>query len=562
MTPEQICKRYTSLKAKRTSDVESVWQYMERFVMPLRGKFYEGSSDDEDTPDWRLRHIYDATAPDAAGALAANLQGNLISPSVKWFDLRFHRDDLNESDQAKEWLEEAAARVFYALQESNFNLAAAECLLDLVTFGNAVLVEEPIEGSQAIEFTSVPIREAYFETGYNGRITRFYRRLNWNAWQIADKFGNDNLPRCVEEALDENKDVTKTFEIVFAVWPRDLKGATVDRVAPAPPTKLPYAYRYVIVGTQEPLADEGGYYEMPAFIPRWRTAAGSDWGYGPGLPVLSNIMTLNQAVQATLESAEKMIEPPMMTTQMGLIGNLDIRRGGLNVVADMNDLAVLPVGGDINSGIIVVDDLRGQIRRAFFEDQLELKESPAMTATEVNVRYELMQRLLGPTLARLQSDFLDPLIERTLSILIRNSAVPMPPDEARGGTGVEVEYVGPLPRSQKSDQAAAMLAWVGQIASLAELQPELLDIPDWDVLFRKVATLTGVSAKAVRSDDEIEKLRKERQQQQEQIMKMESAKAGGQAIRDIGAGAQSISGADPSIIDALKGGVPAPGNIP
>ena len=50
-----------------------------------------------------------------------------------------------------------------------------------------------------------------------------------------------------------------------------------------------------------------------------------------------------------------------------------------------------------------------------------------MTATEVQVRYELMQRLLGPTLGRFQSEFLNPLIERVFGIMFRaNAFLPAP----------------------------------------------------------------------------------------------------------------------------------------
>lgn len=547
-TAENLVSRYQSLKATRT-DVEEVWRLSERFIMPLRGEFYQGS-DYDGKPNWRLRDIYDGTACDAASSLAANLQGNLVSPSVRWFDLRYQREDQNDDDESKEWLESASDKVFYSLQSSNFNLQVSESFMDLVGLGNAVLVEEFNPKTGDIEFSTVPVREAYFETGYQGGIKLFYRRLDWTAIQVADKFGSENLPDVIREALDPEADPGQRFEIMYAIYPRG--GAAIDSTRPADPNILPWGYMYVLVSEREMIGEEGGYYEMPAFVARWRTVSGSDWGHGPGIPVLSSIMTLNQAYQATLESVEKMIEPPIMTTQLGVLGSLDMRRGGVTVVNDINDVGIMPVGGDVNSGIIVIEDLRGQVRRAFFEDQLELKESPAMTATEVNVRYELMQRLLGPTLARLQSDLLDPLIQRTLNILLRTGAIEMPPDAARQGGEVEIEYVGPLPRSQKADQAAAILGWVGQIASLAEVKPELLDIPAWDVVFTKVGNLTGVPATAINSDEEIKDIREKRQAEIEEMKKIESMRATGEAVGALGAGAEAAKAIPPEAIGALQ----------
>ena len=569
MKNEKIVKRYKSLKSDR-SDVEEVWKLLERFVMPFRGRFFMQKEADG-KPDWRRREIYDSTAIDAAAALAASLQGNLVSPAVRWFDLKYSDDGINKEDAAREWLEEASEGVYYALQESNFNLQVAECFMDLVGFGTTILVEEAGTEQDPLDFSAIPIREAYFEEGYRGDIVNFYRKLEWSAVQIADRFAPDGnteaLPECVKAKLEsDNVTADNKFEIVFCVFRRSAQEiGAVDLTQPLPAKRRPYGFKYVLATTQEMLGEEGGYYEMPAYVVRWRTTAGSKWGHSPGLPVLSTIMTLNQATQATLESAEKMFEPPIMTTQRGLIGDLDMRRGGINIVNDMNDLAPLPVGGDVNAGIIMVEDLRGQIRRAFYEDQLELKDSPAMTATEANIRYELMQRLLGPTLGRLQSDLLDPLISRTLAILIRAGEISAPPEVAlEGKGGVDVEYLGPLPRSQKADKAAAMLGWMGQIAALIEIKPEVADIPSWDDLFIEIGHLTGVPATVINSKEEIKIIRDTRAKELAARQKAEQAAAEGEAMRSMGEGAQAMStgmaALPPEAIRALQGSVPPRGN--
>lgn len=563
MKKERILRRYNALKTDRT-EVEEVWKLLERFVMPFRGRFYMEKETDQ-KPDWRRREIYDSTAIDAAGSLAASLQGNLVSPSVRWFDLIFRDNKTNKEDAAREWLEEASDKIYYQLQQSNFNLETSEGFMDLVSFGTMAIIEE--EGDEdVLDFSCVPIRECYFEEDSKGEVYNFYRKLEWSAVQIADKFAPDgnfeNLPDVVKARLEAD-DIREDnrFEICFCIYRRPLSEiGTVDLSQPLEPKRRPFGFRYIMAEGCFELGEEGGYYEMPAFVPRWRTTAGSRWGNAPGLPVLSTIMTLNQATQATLESAEKMIEPPVMTTQRGLIGDLDIRRGGINIVNDMNDLAPFPVGGDINAGIIVVEDLRGQIRRAFFEDQLELKESPAMTATEVNVRYELMQRLLGPTLGRLQSDLLDPLIKRTMAILIRAGEIDMPPEEAMEGGDIDVEYIGPLPRSQKADKAAAMLGWMGQIASLIEIKPEVADIPNWDNLFIEIGQLTGVPATVMNSLDEIKEIRDQRAAEMRRMQEAQQKQEEGKAMQEMAAGATDMTTAaeavPPEAIAALQQSVP------
>ena len=100
-------------------------------------------------------------------------------------------------------------------------------------------------------------------------------------------------------------------------------------------------------------------------------------------------------------------------------------------------------------------DVRASVRRIFFSDQLELNEGPQMTATEVQVRYELMQRLLGPTLGRLQSEFLNPIVERAFYSMLRGNALPQMPECCNARFDLDIEYVGPLARSQKMDEVTA-----------------------------------------------------------------------------------------------------------
>jgi len=259
-------------------------------------------------------------------------------------------------------------------------------------------------------------------------------------------------------------------------------------------------------------------------------------------------MSFNQAYELTLESALKQIEPPIMTTQRGLLSDMEMFAGGVNVVGDMQDLAPFPVGGDVNSGIVIIEDLRMQIRRAFYEDQLELKESPAMTATEVQVRYELMQRLLGPTLGRLQADLLDPLIKRTFFMLLRAGRIPFPTDILEQGDNIEVEYVGPLPRAQKSDKAAAMLGLYGQIATLAEINPGLLDIVDDTKLFIEVAELTGVPASVIRSRSEIKKIRDEREAANKRMQEAQERQANAAATQAQAGAAGQVAALSPVVI--------------
>ena len=180
------------------------------------------------------------------------------------------------------------------------------------------------------------------------------------------------------------------------------------------------------------------------------------------------------------------------------------------------------------------------IRNAFFQNQLELKESPAMTATEVNVRYELMQRLLGPTLGRLKTDLLNPLVQRSFNILYRAGQLEEMPQELSAAP-LDIEYNGPLPRAQQSDTAMAIEQWLMGLGQMAQIFPEALDLADTDEAVRAIATLRGVPAKVLRSEQEIAERRGKRQQEMEMAKTIQAAQGAGDAMKSVGEGAQALS---------------------
>ena len=163
--------------------------------------------------------------------------------------------------------------------------------------------------------------------------------------------------------------------------------------------------------------------------------------------------------------------------------------------------------------------LRTAIRQAYYSDQLQLQEGPQMTATEVQVRYELMQRLLGPTLGRFQSEFLNPLIERMFGIMLRADAL-MPLPEIIQGAKIDIEYVGPLARSQRMEEATAIDKLYQLAMMVGQIDPAVMQNINHDKAVRLRAELLGVPKTIMRGTDEVEEMREAQQQAQAQQAEM------------------------------------------
>ncbi|RLD77087.1 MAG: hypothetical protein DRJ15_14195 [Bacteroidetes bacterium] len=541
MTPEQIVKRQEALDSERTSSVVQQWDDIERFVAPYRGDFYSNESS-EDEVDWRIRSIYDSTAVIAAQNLAAAIHSNLTSPSIMWFDLRFKLDGLNEDKIATEWLEECGKSVWQALQESNFSLEIAEHYTDLTTMGTAALVEEMDDDEKKLIFQSVPIKELFFEEDSVGGIYRIYRKLLWTAVQIVDKFGEEDLPQQITDDLDKPESATNRHAVIFCIYPRKER-KDADTSKQLAPSARPFGFKYILASAKEMLGEEGGYYEMPAYITRFRKTSGSKWGHAPGTDCMSMIMTANEIRESSLEALAKMVDPPLEAAEAGLFTDLDRSRGGVTMVRETGQIKPIHDVPRLDWAENTIAALQKFIRESFFQDQLDLKESPQMTATEVNARRQLMQRLLGPTLGRIQSDLLDPVISRTFNILYREGLLPeIPPVVSEAGAQLDIEYTGPMPMAQKDSDAMAILDFMNVTAQMAEIFPDVRHLPDPVAAMREYAGVRGVPAKALNGKEDVDKAVEADKQAAEQAQQQATMAQGAATLKDAGSGIASIGG--------------------
>jgi hypothetical protein len=541
MDSKEIVKRYDSLVTQRKT-VEDVWEVINQLVVPFRGDFFRDVSN-EHAVSWRdNRNVFDSTAIDSANTLAASIHGSLTSPAIRWFELAFRDDNLNTTKEAREWLENGANLCFTALQDSNFNLEANETYLDLVSYGTSMIIEEVEEKNgqfQKLNFQSVPVEEMWFEQDHAGQVHRAYRRHKWTPVQIMTKFG-DKIPESIKEMAQTTKGMDQKLDVIMCIFPREDKAdGDVSRVLA--PKERPFGMKYICHKDAEELGEEGGYYEMPAFVPRWRKTSKSMWGHGPAMIALPDILTINQLVELILKATEKVVDPPTKVTERGLLSDLDLEPAGMTVVRTMDSMEPYESGARFDVSQLQREQLKQAIRSIFYVDQLELKESPAMTATEVQTRYELMQRLLGPTLGRLQSDYLDPLVQRTFNILYRSGQLGEPPEIVFENSGkLDIIYTGPLVRAQRADIAQGVMRWAATLAELSEIKPEVLDIPNWDEIAKELGSLEGVPAKLMRSDTDVKKDRKKREAKMAEMEEAAKAQEMGAGMEAMGKGQQAV----------------------
>ena len=197
--------------------------------------------------------------------------------------------------------------------------------------------------------------------------------------------------------------------------------------------------------------------------------------------------------------------------------------GGLNFYRSgtRDRIEPLNIGANNPLGLNMEQQRRDSIRAVFYVNQLMMQQGPQMTATEVIQRNEEKMRLLGPVLGRLQSELLKPLIDRTFNIILRkNLFAPIP--EFLQGQDIEIEYVSPLAKAQKTQELSSVMRGIEIFGSLQNVAP-VFDYLDIDGLVSHVKDILGLPAKVMRSAAEVQQIQQEKQQQQMEQAQLQQA---------------------------------------
>ena len=512
---KNLLKRFDRLKSQR-QNWESHWQEVADYMQPRKADVTKSRS----KGDKRTELIFDSSPLQSVELLAASLHGMLTNPSTPWFSLRFKEDEMENEDEAKEWLESATETMYAAFNKSNFQQEIFELYHDLITFGTAAMfIEEDDE--DILKFSTRHINEMYIAENEKGRIDTVFRKFKLSARAAIQKFGDVSS----SIAITAKKDPYEEVEILHAVYPRtDFDPKKQDK------SNMPFESVYLEAGTGEELS-VSGFREFPFVVPRYLKASNEIYGRSPAMTALPDVKMLNEMCKTTIKAAQKQVDPPLLVPDDGFLLPVRTVPGGLNFYRSgtRDRIEPLNIGANNPLGLNMEEQRRNSIRNAFYVNQLMMQSGPQMTATEVIQRNEEKMRLLGPVLGRLQSELLKPLIDRCFALILRKNLF-RPAPEFLAGQDIEIEYVSPLAKAQKSTELSSIMRAIEILGSLSNVAP-VFDHINMDKLVRHLADIVGVPQKILKPQSELNAERQQAAQQQEQMQQMQQvqqlAEAGG-----------------------------------
>ena len=343
------------------------------------------------------------------------------------------------------------------------------------------------------------------------------------------RFGYDDVTDYIRKVYDKKPDDEVTM--LHAVTPRYERDSSKMDSA-----NMPFASVYICMESKMPISIKG-FQEFPYVVPRFLKATGETMGRSPAMVALPDVKMLNLMSKTIIQAAQKQIDPPLLVPDDGFILPIRTNPGGLNFyrAGSRDTITPLNVGANIPIGLQMEEQRRMAIRSAFYVDQLLSGGNVNMTATEVVQRQEERMRVIGPVLGRLMNEMLRPLIDRVFGLMLRQEMLAMPPESLQG-RDIDIEYVSPLARAQKSTSLNGTIKALEVLLPLAQSFP-VGDHIDPDGLVRHITEALGVPKTTLRSQREVDEARQQRAAQEQEMMERQQVT---EDVANVAQGAQAV----------------------
>ena len=490
-------------KVEERQEWEPFYSSIARYIRPRKK-----SIDSFRTPGHLNNDHYDSTAPAASNTLALIMADTLTPKAIEWFGFSIPESSqysvLNKNVNVKNWLREVNMAVFDGLAQSNFYSVINEIYADFNSFATVCIYLEEARlkkpGFNGFNFKALPISSYVFAENDMGLVDTVFRDYEFSVRQMYQRFDKSKIPAKYKAKLEKTPD--EAVKLVNCVCPTQDLPKTFQ-------SKLPFT-ALEMLEEDKVVLETTAYHEFPYMVGRWDKASGEDRGRGPAAVAMADILSLNELRRQELVGLQKAVNPPLLSGEEGFVGTVKMIPNAIVYSRNPREVRTMPSELRLNLSSLVAENLIKGIKDMYLVDQLNLPRGKAMTAEEViTVRGEV-ERLLGPTVSRFESEVLGPMLERCAAIMVRSKAVSDPPPELDGLDRLDIVYTGQLARAQKLAQVQAIQRWSQMNVEFSSSDPGVLDVQNLQEASRFAAPLMGVPPEIVRDKDETERMQAEK----------------------------------------------------
>ena len=502
----------------------------QKFVAPNKASFTGGMSLTSTREQDQSKTIYDSTPVWANQMFANGLSSYLIPKADRWAYLKPEGTPSAElKDDELLFLERLSDMVshMYAVPACQFYSTSHEAFHDIGSFGNAVIYvnrDKPV-----INFKSCALADSFFDVNDENTVDTMFHRKYLSTKALAQQF-----PEVVNMRGFDPHAINKKYELVFSVEPSNdpasRKGGKIGN-------QRPFKVTYWVPELDAILKQTGKSY-FPFIVPRWMVIAGEVMGRGPAATCMSQIRVLNKMVKELLRSAEIANNPPLVAEDDSIM--LPITYGAGQVLFHEAGSPVpqpLVSGSQPNLTLEMISNYQSQITKSFFVDQIiREQKKERQSVTEIHDERGQMLQQLGPLLARQESEYLAPSIEHVIEFL-QDKRHPLF-DEAPAslsGRELEVVYTSPAAHAQYAGAISNMSGFLQDITPLLQQDPTMAENLDTHNLFDNYARMRNIPRNVVKSKDDVNAARAQREEAEAQQMQMSALPEMAGAMKDVAA---------------------------
>ena len=535
-------KRLQNLKSERSTYIP-LYQELSDYHLAHRGRFL---TSDRNKGHKRNTKQINNTSRLASRVLASGMMAGITSPARPWFRLGSGGIGLDDSVAVKQYLNDVQSIMYRVFSHSNLYNSLHQIYSELGVFGT---------GAMGIyyDFENViwcqPYTVGSYMIGLNGQniSDTFYREYELTVGQTVKQFGIDNVSRSVKQQWDRGNS-ENWVQIVHAIEPNDDR----DMNSPLAEDKAWRSVYYEISSSKSSGEDKflrrSGFDHFPIVTPRWDVTAEDVYATDcPGISALGDTKSLQLGERRMYQAIDKVVNPKLQ----GPSSMRSMYNSKSDIVwYDNPTEGISSIYGNFRPDLGALDTINmkveTRIKRAFYEDlflMLANTDRRQITAREIAEKHEEKLLMLGPVLERLHTELLDPLIDRTFSILQEASVLPPPPPELQGRE-LSVEYVSVLAQAQRLVATGAIDRITQFTGTAANIWPDARHKINIGKAVDEYSESLGVDPAMIRSDDDVAKII---QQEQQQAMQQQAMQAAQQAV-DI---AKTASDVNPDMMDQV-----------
>jgi len=517
-TAEQYIKAY-DLEWNKNGNFRNLWQETANLMFPRESNI----SHIRQRGAEQTKEVYDTTAVTDSKEMADGLLSAIIPAGEYFFKWNVSKDNIGgQLDEYDDWCARATDKQHRCLFSSNFMSQESEFMRSLICFGTGNVYSEWFVKAGGLNFKDYDIALYLMLLNSEGVVDTMMIKFPFTARQAVQEWG-DRVGQKIKEAYDDEKKREEIFQILHVVRPRAERNPAYSE----DPMNMAWESVYIDVKHKH-IIDEGGFPEFPYHPCRWMVTTGEIYGRGIGTQILPQVRLLNQIKCDLVDCANKHNNPPL-EVEGELDSEVKVFAGAINNVQEIGTIAPIQgAQGNFPVSEKALDMEREEIHKAFYKNVFNpITDLKGDRRTTVEIRERKLEglRRVGQPVGRIQTEHYEPMLKRTLMLLIRNGEIPEPP---LGLETIEIEYLGLMANALSSGQAVAFQKAMAIVSQLDEQFPSIKDNLNIDEGTRNLFRQLGVRAEDINSIEDRDAIRAARQAELQKRQAMEAMQAAAQ----------------------------------